>query len=644
MKKSLLLSAAIVAAGSAFAFQNVKPLLKSSDMLSVGPKAPAVSTVSAGSTRASGAIDFTYAQDLYGALALNGTTAGKTRVYMMFEMTPEDIQTYAGNKVTGFTVISPAGQNGAANTISEGRFFYSTTGESEDYTQTFTFSKSAYASNVITLDTPYTITGEEETLCFGYSLLAPSGTLYYIPVDGEPNNNPETCWLNSSNDDSFPVANWMSAAADYGALYMTIKIEGDNLPENYAVVSAVDTPMYLPVNGDGVDVQFMIRNAAANPISSVEVTVSMTDSPDLVQTIDFAPLEYNGTAVLTVNGVKAAKEGFGTFGIAITKVNGEARNGNAYEAFVPAYDNGYDTRIVAEDATGTWCGWCPGGIEALEYLKEACPDRAIAIGVHNGDAMAIDSYQDYIEAYVGGFPNVMYNRSISQTPTETYDNVCAYIDDIIDFFDFPAYANVELEGITNVSKTAAAVTAKTTFLFDTNVPHYLSFVIVEDGVGPYSQSNYFSSYGVKMNGWEKKGSKVSTKFNDVARYYAEFPGIENSLPANIEGGVVNEYSIELPINKVKNNDYRAIALLTNATNGRIVNACQIDLSKDVTGVDSVGAENAVTVSGGIGEVLVSGAASYEIYSLSGSKVANKNLPAGLYIVVADGQTSKVIVK
>ena len=630
MKKSLLFSAALVAAASSFAFQHAKPVLKSNDMFSVGPKASSTSAASAGLTRAYGSMDFSYAQGLYGALSINGTTAGKSRVYMAFEMTPEDIKTYAGNQVTGFTVFSPCNDN-RLNPISEARFFYTTTFESEDYAQDFPLSKTGYDSNIVTLDTPYTITGEEETLVFGYSIVAPSGNVYYLPVDGQANDNPGSCMFGVSSDDTLPsIDQWNSASSSYGALCMYLKIEGDNLPENIAVIDAVDTPMYLPISGEGVDVPLLVRNGAPNPISSVEITVSMTGTPDVVQSFDVASLGYNESSVLVVNGVKGAICGFGTLDIRVSKVNGEEKDNVSFTAKVPAYDNGYLTKVVAEDATGTWCGWCPGGIEALEYLKSTYPDRAIAIGAHNDDAMAIPSYQDYILENVDGFPNVMYNRAISQTPTGNYSDVCAYIDDVMAFLDYPSYANVELSGVTNDDNSAVEVNAKTTFTFNTDITHYLSFVIVEDGVGPYIQQNYFfrNQYGLKMNGWESSSSRVATVFNDVARCYVEYPGIKNSLPANIEADVVNEFAIELPIKNVKNNEYRVIAFVTNAQNGYIVNACEIKMQKNdaTTGVADMVEENAPV----------------EYFNLNGVKVANPT--EGIFIRRQGGKAEKVIMK
>lgn len=626
MKKTLLLSLALAVAGSAFA---ATPSFEKAgkQSFSLGPKAP--QQASKIMTRADKSIDFTYADEVYSAFYLTqGVTPGVTRAYMCFQLTPADIKAFAGCKVTGFSVYSPTNSNGTSNSITDARFFYSFDLSKEDYTQDFTMSKTAFDLNAVNMDTPYTITGEEKSLYFGYSLVIPtSNNMYYVPIDyKESDVNTGLCA--TSDDDTFPAAkNFDSFAPYYGALCMSIKIEGETLPENIASIAGVDVPSYIPLGGNGVDVDFLVKNVAANELTSVEVTASVSGMPDLVKNFDFRPLAYNETKALTFDGINADSNAFVDFSMKITKVNGIEFDGTAYQTVVPAYDKGFTKKIVAEDATGTWCGWCPGGLEALEYLKATYPDKAIAIGVHNDDAMAISEYQKFIQDYVSGFPNVWYNRTISQTPTDTYTKVCNFIDQVAAFFDFPAYAEVTLEGKSSDDEKTAMVTASTEFAISGSVPHYLSFVIVEDGVGPYTQSNYFKQNRIAMNGWEKKTSKVNMKFNDVARYYDCYPGINNSIPANFEADNVNEYSIELPLSSVSGNEFRVVALLTNGVTGEIVNAAECSMAKDnFTGVETIEDSNAPV----------------EFFNLNGQKVANPS--DGIFIRRQGSSTSKVVIR
>ena len=621
MKKSLLLTAALAAACSAFA---AVPSWQKADKqaFSVGPKVPAIESKAL--TRAADYIDFTYAGEAQVAYSYSeGVTGGVTRAFLSFAMSADDIKAFAGNKVTGFSMYGASDKNGTANPIRQGRFFYSTDLNKEDYSQNFIMSGDPYGYNEISLDTPYTITGEEKVLMFGYSFIIPTAEAYYIVVD-YVENSPETGLIGISDDDSFPKM-WDAYAPYIGALCMSIRIEGDNLPANMASIVDVDTPSYLPLSGNGASVDFAIKNRAINELSSVEVTASVTGMPDIVKTFDFSPIPFGQTTVLTLEGVKANEPAFVDFSMKLTKVNGEAFDGAAITATVPAYEQGYPKKIVAEDATGTWCGWCPGGIEALEYLKTTYPDRAIAIGVHNQDVMAIAEYQKFIEAYVSGFPNVWYNRTISQTPTDNYTNVCDFIDQVAAYFDFPSYANVTLDGTLKDEETVT-VTASTEFAIGTTVPHYLSFVIIENGVGPYIQQNYFGQQRIAMNGWEKKSSRVSTVYDDVARYYNSYPGIKGSLPSIIAANSPYDYTLDLPLTAVKGNEYSVVALLTNAATGEIVNATEISMTKDgTTAVDSIEMD-----------------APAEYYNLQGRKVSNPS--NGIYLRRQGDTTTKVVIR
>lgn len=629
MKKTFLLSVALAATCSAFA---ASPAYVKADkqIFSIGPKAPA--PVSIMPTRGDKYIDFTYADEIYGQLSLNGTTPGQTRVYMGFEMTAEDIKNYAGNSVTGFSVYSPTNQDITSNTITEGRFFISSDLTKEDLSQDFSMSKVPYTLNYVDLDSPYTITGEEETLFFGYSIIVKSN-INYIPIDYVA--APEYAGIFSTvEDDSFPARDsWMTFAPQYGALCMSIRLEGDNLPENLASIPVVDTLPYLPLSGEGSSLAFMLQNNGANAVSSVEVTASVTGMPDVVQNFDFEPLAYGETTVLALTGLKANTAAFVDFSMKLTKVNGVECEGSEYKATVPAYENGFLKKIVAEDATGTWCGWCPGGIEALEYLKTNYPDRAIAIGVHASqsasyrDPMEISEYLKFVNAFVGGFPNVWYNRTINQTPTQTYDKVCQFVDQVAAFFDFPSYAEVTLEGKSDENGTAS-VTASAEFSIATTVPHYLSFVVVEDSVGPYMQTNYFPRYKIAMNGWDKKSAKVSTLYNDVARYYDSYPGIKGSLPSSIEANVVNQYSVDLPLSNVKGNKFRVIALITNGKTREIINATQYEMAKDnFSGVEGISIDANSPV---------------EYYNLNGQKISDPS--NGIFIRRQGSATTKVVIR
>ena len=108
-----------------------------------------------------------------------------------------------------------------------------------------------------------------------------------------------------------------------------------------------------------------------------------------------------------------------------------------------------------------------------------------------------------------------------------------------------------------------------------NATYRLAYVITEDEVGPYNQSNYYSylSQNMPLEGWQDKEPYVSTMYNDVARAISSYNGTANSIPASVTAGepVTHRGSVSsTAVKNYKNAHY--IALLINTTTGYIENA------------------------------------------------------------------------
>ena len=71
----------------------------------------------------------------------------------------------------------------------------------------------------------------------------------------------------------------------------------------------------------------------------------------------------------------------------------------------------YTRRMVVEEGTGAWCGWCVKGIVGLRYMNATYPDQFIGIAVHNGDMYTVNNYKTWLAKYFDGYPNCLANRS-----------------------------------------------------------------------------------------------------------------------------------------------------------------------------------------------------------------------------------------
>lgn len=608
-------------------------------------------------TRAASTLNFTYAGDPYTALTANGVTgvtAGKDAVVMAFEIPAADVKRLVGTTVKSINVTT--GTNGSQtnqkNPLTSVSVFISRDlSKNPAYSQDATLGNAAWAEYKVALTDSYTITEEDakSDLYIGYRATVPLVAGYYIPVDGNP-TAPNACLLGIVSG-GVGQPKGFDALGDYwGALCLGITLEGENLPSDWAKIVDFQFPNYVKT-GENLTYQLQVQNLGVNAITSFEVTTQVGNETPNVQTVTpQKTLTAPGTGVLSINNVPVTTDGLHTVKVSLTKVNGvAAENPSSIEVPISAYVTGYDRNLVVEDATGTWCGWCPGGIEMLEYIKEKYGERFFAIGVHSGDAMYCADYEDFLNYYITGFPTVLFNRVMQFTPTISKDQICAYADNVYSYFtSYPSYAKIGMDCKVSADEKTVSVDAAAEFAMDITVPHYMAFVVVDDDAGAFVQTNYFakgqSGASVDMGVWNSKASKARWTYTDVARVLKGWPGIAGSIPASIQKGTEYKYSTELPIEAVAGTKGRIVGFVVNGESGEIMNAAQFSFNK-VLAVDEINGDGAdISIEAVKGAINVTGAKKVAVYTLDGRETGISNLPAGLYIVKADNVTRKVMVK
>lgn len=294
----------------------------------------------------------------------------------------------------------------------------------------------------------------------------------------------------------------------------------------------------------------------------------------------------------------------------------------------------YPRKAVAEEGTGTWCGYCVRGLVMLDSIKNHYADRIIGIAAHSGDVMTSD-YISEVSQYLGSsYPTGTVNRRVKSDPK-----------------DFISYANIILKNVdllsdlqleTTFDKASRSVTAKTTLhLADdyTDGKLALAYAIIENDVHKPGDDNYrqHNSYadGIlgEMGGYEKYGEYIPSEvmhYNDVARGYVDdLMGIDGSLPERIaaEESITDERSFTLPDNILNDENVEIVVMLIDKSDGRIVNAEKCPVAKSTNGINDIKATNMQTRFSAI-------------YGVSGTK--RDSLEKGLNIIrTADGRTIKV---
>lgn len=298
-------------------------------------------------------------------------------------------------------------------------------------------------------------------------------------------------------------------------------------------------------------------------------------------------------------------------------------------------------KVVAEELTGSWCGWCIRGIVALEETKKAHPEQFIAIAVHGNDFLESPEYTDYIAGLIGssGYPNSVVNRDRSTAgdpeyiPARFEQKASAPIE---------GYLTLETGGEDGLYEATAKVALNSNGL---DGRYRMAYAIVENDVYEEGNSNYVqhNSYAGgangEMGGYEDLPEYVTDfHFQDVARGTIGDPsGIEGSLPLRMDAGreYVTTESFTLPETVLNVDNVYIVAMLIDTRSSGIVNADMAKLTADdPAGIANPGVNTEPE--------------RVEIYTLDGRRVAEGSLVPGIYIrrTVSGGKatTEKFIAK
>lgn len=158
-------------------------------------------------------------------------------------------------------------------------------------------------------------------------------------------------------------------------------------------------------------------------------------------------------------------------------------------------------RVVVEDHTGAWCGWCTRGTQTLRDLFEEYGEDFIPVQIHNGDAMAIPDYQTPLAQRIGltGYPNgsvsrIRWNNQFISTSDGNWRPLTQQI------FNTPALANVWADvDVQYTISQSGMLNATVTVKADANATGEfgINLFVMEDGVTgtgtQYDQRNFLSN-------------------------------------------------------------------------------------------------------------------------------------------------------
>lgn len=576
------------------------------------------------------------------------------------KMTSDVTTDFAGAQITEIMVGNPTKQ-GYTNPIKTATVWISESLNGEPIVSTSgKLGSKAFEWSSINLETPYTIEAGKE-IYIGYTITVPKGNgIYGLITDNYKPQNNESAYVYSTFEGVDNRGNlkfgdnysWQAVGEYFGNLSIQAKVIGDQLPTNMAVIPQAVVPSATTANTP-FNVKLYAVNIAANAVKDIDVTFEVAGEDAQVKNIKLQKAIYYGEA--SEEKAQFVCEQIGTldYKLYISAVNGEpCDTGYALTGNILSLESGFKRNLVFEEGTGTWCGWCVVGYAGMEYMKETYGDKGfIGIAVHKGDAMAsLDRGGAYASfgQYFDSFPSAFLNRDWS---ADIYPNPYVLEEEYEALINVPAIVEIsaEISG-ESIDSRDIKLKTKTQFCTDSdNVNYGIAYAVVEDNVGPYPQQNNASGQNRDFFGFEKKGKVVPLTFNDVARNCSHPEAFKGSIPTEVKVGETYEYTMDINLSDVKDlENYRVIAMVIDNKTGQIQNACQA--TNILSGVESViGNESSFVANGGKGWICVSCDTPANIYNASGRMVAEGvesgviNVPAGVYIVNANGKSVKVLV-
>jgi hypothetical protein len=240
--------------------------------------------------------------------------------------------------------------------------------------------------------------------------------------------------------------------------------------------------------------------------------------------------------------------------------------------------------VVGEEATGTWCGWCPRGMVGMEYMEEEHGEEWIGIAVHNGDPMADADYDSWMADQISGYPSGLVNRVEDINPSSA-GLEAAFEEEFQKF----GVAGIEVMPLIN-EDDEVEIRIEFGFAVDHDDDVRVAVVLVEDGLTgsgqEWAQANYYSGGGSgALSGagvdWHTAGSYVSgLTFNDVAReQITDVEGDDDIIGApfdegDIERAVMDKFDWNDDFDK---ENTRVVVMLIDDDSDEIINAAESHL-------------------------------------------------------------------
>jgi hypothetical protein len=173
-------------------------------------------------------------------------------------------------------------------------------------------------------------------------------------------------------------------------------------------------------------------------------------------------------------------------------------------------------KVIAEDFTGMWCGYCPLGRTVAEHLEATYPNTVINIGMHDEDALQSNYSHEIDSINTYGFPGFLVDRSINSGYFWLGVGASCVGSDIDYFINqrlaITSPVSVGISSSYNSSTRALQVTVNANFAAAATGQMNISCILTEDSIStPGQQDNYMNTDN-NYPCWEGQGDPITTYY------------------------------------------------------------------------------------------------------------------------------------
>lgn len=396
-------------------------------------------------------------------------------------------------------------------------------------------------------------------------------TEYFLPLEAYAGKTIHVAFVNNSTNCNLLLLDDLRVFTREHSFSLTnLTPEAVSEPGEVAVQAVVTSSGFLPVEGYKVELTYEGQTYVIDHTDRIV-------QPDERDTVTFdtrivAELDATKDYTLTISSMEGAD---------VQTVEGSVTC--------------FRRTVLIEESTGTWCMWCPRGQYGLQLLHEKHPGEFIDIAVHMSDPMMV---KDYIlgiyDFFHGTAPYCVMDRKAHLTGDPYNDSEKLLAQARAE----GAIGKVEWEcAYWDTPMGALFLRTKTEFGKTVEAGRYrLAFVLVEDKVTGYEQSNGYSGGSTVMGGFELLPDPIPAgeyEFANVGRaIYPSVHGDSLAFPAGTprHTAIENNYAFELPAALSYTNTMKMVALLIDGKTNEVINAAEKSLTF-VTGIETTSADN-----------------------------------------------------